>query len=266
VATPGKDSSSGRRTKAERKEEARLERERIERQMRARKRNRSLGFALVGVALAAIVAIVVITQPFQRDTAATNSKMEKLIADAGPAATEAGCKDVKNVEFYGGVSDTGDPGYQDQQHIANISQMPPLDTYESVPPTSGPHNQTPLTSGVYSDPPPIDESIHSLEHGGTIIWLSPDADQAKVDEIRTLYDRKSEEIGQDRVIVAPYDYGEGAGQLPEGTQMALVAWHRLQLCAEPSAAVAFDFTSQFSYPTQMNRTYAGEAPEPGAVM
>jgi hypothetical protein len=30
--------------------------------------------------------------------------------------------------------------------------------------------------------------------------------------------------------------------------------------------VAFDFTSQFSYPTTQDRQYAGEAPERGAPM
>ena len=48
--------------------------------------------------------------------------------------------------------------------------------------------------------------------------------------------------------------------------MALVGWRRLRACATPSLAVAFDFTSQYSYPTTQDREYAGEAPERGAAM
>jgi hypothetical protein len=70
------------------------------------------------------------------------------------------------------------------------------------------------------------------------------------------------------VIVAPYDYEAqgGAGSLPDGTQMALVAWHRLRTCGEPSLEVALDFTSRFSAPSALDREYEGEAPEAGAAM
>jgi hypothetical protein len=48
--------------------------------------------------------------------------------------------------------------------------------------------------------------------------------------------------------------------------MALVAWHRLQLCDRVDLAAAFDFTSQFSVPTAADREYVGVAPEPGGSM
>jgi hypothetical protein len=46
----------------------------------------------------------------------------------------------------------------------------------------------------------------------------------------------------------------------------LVSWHRLRSCASIDLAVAFDFTSQFSFPTAEDREYAGVAPEPGASL
>src|SRR3546814_8016556 len=46
--------------------------------------------------------------------------------------------------------------------------MPPLSSYPSVPLASGPHNPTPWSRGVYSTPPPIDQVIHSLEHGAAV--------------------------------------------------------------------------------------------------
>jgi hypothetical protein len=148
--------------------------------------------------------------------------------------------------------------------------MPPLQTYPSTPPTSGPHNQIPLAAGVYDAPPAIDQVIHALEHGGTVIWYSPSASPQTIEEITSFYGRRLSDasVGQDRLIIAPYDYPDqgASGQLPAGVQMSLVAWHRLQECATPSLAVAFDFTSQYSAPTVEEREYIGEAPEPGAVM
>lgn len=262
-----------RLTKAERKEQARLDRERIQQEMHARTRNRAIGIVLVAAALAAIVAVVVIVQP-GGDQASAVPTAQELLAQAPGASTAAGCDAVQTIGFYGGVSGPKDsPDYADQSHIgadAKYPSMPALDTYPSIPPTSGPHNATPLSAGVYDTPPPIDQAIHSLEHGASIIWYSPDAPAAQIQSLNDFYGRRvsDESVGQDRLIVAPYDYpGQGAaGSLPVGTQMALVAWHRLQLCDQVNLAVAFDFTSQFSAPTAADRTYVGEAPEPGGSM
>ncbi|MEO8476401.1 MAG: DUF3105 domain-containing protein, partial [Actinomycetota bacterium] len=252
---PGSDANR-RLTKAERKEQARLDRERIQQQMHARNRNRTIGIVLVAAAVAAIVAVVVIVQP-GGDRASAAPTADELLAQAPGAAAAAGCDAVQTIGYYGGVSGPKDsPDYADQSHVgadANYPTMPPLDTYPSIPPTSGPHNVTPLSAGVYDTPPPIDQAIHSLEHGASIVWYSPDAPVAQIQALSDFYGRRVSDasVGQDRLIVAPYDYpGQGAaGSLPAGTQMALVAWHRLQPCDQVNLAVAFDFTSQYSAPT-----------------
>ncbi len=145
-----------------------------------------------------------------------------------------------------------------------------------MPPTSGPHaalppdGPGPLPAGVYSSPPDIYRAIHSLEHGATIIWYDPTTSGAALDELKSFYDRKvsAAAIGQDRVIIAPYSYPDQgtAGQLPDGVQMALVAWHRMQTCSSVSLPVAFAFTSKYSAPPAAGQTYAGEAPEAGSVL
>ncbi len=267
------DDPNRRVTKAEKKEQARLERERIQQQMHARRRNRTIGIVVVAAALAVIVAVVVIVQP-GGGSASAQPTIDDLLSQAQGAAAAAGCDAVQQVGYYGGVSGPpNSPDYGDQSHFgpdSNFSTMPPLSTYPSIPPTSGPHNAVPLAAGVYDTPPPIDQAIHSLEHGGSILWYSPDAPDAQVQAITDFYGRRVSDaaVGQDRLIVAPYDYPDqgAAGSLPAGKQMALVAWHRLQLCDQVNLAVAFDFTSQYSVPTAADRTYVGEAPEPGASM
>jgi hypothetical protein len=121
---------------------------------------------------------------------------------------------------------------------------------------------------VYDSAPDLSRVIHSLEHGATVIWYNPAAPGPELDQLTSFYDRSSSEVqvGQDRVIVAPYDYPGDGGQLPEGVMMALDAWHRLQTCSQLSLPVAFDFTSQYSAPTAENRNYAGEAPEAGSAL
>lgn len=243
-----------------------MEREALQRRMAAKKRNRTIGLTLVGIAaVIAVVAIVVL--PGTGSDVSTAAPAD-LLAQAPDAAQAAGCTDVQTTDFYGGADQTS-PDYADQAHIGGderFPEMPPLDSYPSTPPASGPHDgSATLPAGVYDAPPDLGTLIHSLEHGGSVVWYDPDAPQDAIDEI-TAFNGQEDPVGQDRVIVAPYDYEGPGGQLPEGVQMALVAWRRLQTCASPSLPVAFDFTSRFSFPTTQDRGYEGEAPEAGAAM
>jgi len=260
-------SDARRPTKAERKEQARLERKAIQRQMAARKRNRTIGLSLVAVAVVAVIVAIVVLQPGS-SADADLPEPASLLGQAADEAQAAGCDEVQSTGFYGGF-DRSSPDYADQAHIEGderFPQLPPLDTYPSTPPASGPHTgAATLPAGIYDSPPDMGAVIHSLEHGASVIWYAPNAPQAAMQPIFDFYGQ-DDPVGQDRVIVAPFDYEGAGGQLPDGVQMALVAWHRLQSCASPSLAVGFDFTSQFSFPTTQDREYAGEAPEAGAAI
>jgi hypothetical protein len=266
-----------RLTKAERKDQARLEREQIQRKMQRRRRQQGLGAGLL-IGAAVIVVLVVFLLPKNDTPAGPIPTPDALLARAPEAKTAAGCGDVQTVPFYGGITDRNAPGYQDQAHFGAseaFPEAPLLASYPSTPPTSGPHDPTPLQAGIYDRAPDIMKAIHSLEHGAAIVWYSPDAPQAVIDEIKNFYAQSVGDVsaGQDRVIVAPYDYpDEGAAALiPDGKQMAVVAWHHLQTCASPDLAVALDFTSQYAAPPVgspaiLGRQYLGEAPEAGGQM
>jgi Protein of unknown function (DUF3105) len=125
----------------------------------------------------------------------------------------------------------------------------------------------PLTSGVYANPPPVANAIHSLEHAAAIVWFSPDAgaDPGQDEDftgIQAFFERPAQ---RDHAIVALYDYPDqgAAGTLPEGAGMALVAWHRLQLCDRLSLPVAFAFVLRYRFDPLHPDRYQGEAPEPG---
>jgi hypothetical protein len=241
--------SKQRLTKAERKEEARRQRVELQRKMAKSRRTRRVAIGVVLV-LVAGVATVALTrpQPAQANPA-------DLLASVDQARETAGCGPVEDVGSY-------QPKSQDRAHI--VAALP-LSTYASVPPASGPHNAIPWGAGVDTTPPPIDRVIHSLEHGAAIVWYAPDVSGKELDKIRAFYEGHNE--AGSRVIVAPYDYPDqgAAGTLPAGTQMALVAWHTVQKCANVNLAAAFGFTSSYAAPPFGERPYKGKAPEAGSA-
>lgn len=238
--------SKQRLTKAERKEEARRQRVELERKIARGRRNRRIAIGVI-VILVAGVGAYALTRPEE-----ARATPEDLLAAAPAAVQAAGCGTVEDVGPY-------QPKSRDRAHI--VSPVP-LSTYPSVPPTSGPHNEIPFGAGVYGTPPPIDRVIHSLEHGAAIVWYSPDASGEELARLRSFYE--DADVGS-RVIVAPYDYPDqgAAGSLPSGSQMALVAWHKMQTCSSVDLAAAFGFTSTYAAPPFGDRPYEGEAPEAG---
>lgn len=240
--------SKQRLTKAERKEEARRQRVELQRKMAKTRRTRWVAMSLV-VALIAGVGVYALTRPKE-----ARADPQELLATVDQARETAGCGAVEDVGPY-------QPKSQDRSHV--VAQLP-LSSYASVPPASGPHNAIPYGAGVYSTPPPIDRVIHSLEHGAAVVWYAPDASGKELDRLRTFYE--GADVGS-RVIVAPYDYPDqgAAGSLPAGTQIALVAWHKMQKCASVNLAAAFGFTSSYAAPPFGDRPYRGDAPEAGAA-
>jgi hypothetical protein len=248
-------STGPRQTKAQRKEAARREREELQRRIARQRRNRRIGIVAIAVVVAVGVAIIAIVRPGASDLPSP----AELLRAAPDAASAAGCDEVATVRPY-------QPPADDQTHIGSGAFLtpPPLSSYPSVPLTSGPHNPTPLAAGIYDSAPPLDQTIHSLEHGAAIIWYDPSAAGVALDELLEFYrDYRSSAQGG-KIIVAPYDYPDegSAGRLPSGVQMALAAWHRLQTCARVSLPVAFDFTARYAVPPFGNEAYRGEAPEP----
>lgn len=222
---------------------------------------RTRGLVVVAgmIVLSALVLGAVLLPSSEPD--AEGGSLDDLLARAPAAADASGCADVA-------VTPPFDPADQDASHIASAATAPPLSGYPTTPPASGPHADVPLPAGVYDSltVPDVFRSIHSLEHAAAIVWYDPAAPADRVRSLLAFYGPDQDAVvGQERVIVAPYDFaGEPGGELPDGAQMALVAWHRLRTCERVDLAVAADFTTQYGYPTAAGRAYAGEAPEPGA--
>lgn len=234
--------------RAARKEEARRQREAIRRRQQRRKYYRVAAVVLVVLIVAGIIVGV---------SLAGGGKT----VDTSQAASAAGCGAVQTVSAYRNNQDRSHIGAQGA--TGSVATPPPLSTYSSTPPASGPHDPSPLDAGVYSQPPDVYRAIHSLEHGAVVIWYAPTAPAAEVAKITSFYQGGSE---GDHVIVAPYNYpSQGtAGALPAGKQMVMVAWHHIQACDKVSLDAAKGFVQPFRTPTGGAAPgYKGDAPEAG---
>jgi hypothetical protein len=127
----------------------------------------------------------------------------------------------------GKVQTTSDSGGND--HPQNVGAI----EYDHSPPTNGAHDGSgTVNAGVYDEPfgdqPGAENSIykavHSLEHGGIIVWH----DGLKRDELEDL-ERKYR--NESKVILAPYPQLEG------DTHVVLTSWARFVECEKPEPAV-----------------------------
>jgi len=88
--------------------------------------------------------------------------------------------------------------------------------YEQSPPAGGPHNAVWLNCGIYDQPVPNENAVHSMEHGA--IWVTYDADALSDEELSTLRG----ELPSSYVVLSPY---EGLD-----SPVVLSAWnHQLKL-------------------------------------
>jgi Protein of unknown function (DUF3105) len=119
------------------------------------------------------------------------------------------------------------PADEGRAHVADGETV----SYGSYPPTSGPHAVTPAAPGWYAEMPPVEQLVHSLEHGFVVVYRSG----LKASEEAALKARFERLVAQ--------GYG-GLISVPEPSikdPMTLTAWNRLQRCvrAEPAAFEGF---------------------------
>jgi Protein of unknown function (DUF3105) len=99
------------------------------------------------------------------------------------------------------------PGLE-PKHLANPDANV---TYNSFPPSSGPHFQSPAPWGIYEDPVKQTILVHNLEHGGIVVQYG-DVGEQTVREIQSFY--QDDPYG---LVVSPY---------PKlGKKIALTAWN-----------------------------------------
>jgi hypothetical protein len=220
---------------------AKVEQMRAEQAAKERRRNLLVAGAAAVVVLVLVALVVVVV----RDYRANNPDQLRLV---GVPRGDADCDDV-----------TTDEGSGDDvsNHVEGTVE------YETVPPSFGPHFASPVypAAPFYAadDRPPMEQLVHNLEHGYTVVWYAEDLPQAQVDQLEQISGiARDADDTRGKFIVSAWD--DAYGELPEGKQVALSHWgaeesHR-QLCGSVSGEVVEQFVQDFP---------ASDSPEPNGA-
>lgn len=142
-----------------------------QKQLTKRRRGKLVWWTVGGVAAVAIVAVVIASIVF---------------APEPPPEYTAGSStgaEIDGVETFENVTD----------HVTGTVD------YEQSPPAGGPHNAVWLNCGIYSEPVPNENAVHSLEHGA--IWVTYDATAVTGDDLESL----KAQMPSSYVILSPYE-------------------------------------------------------------
>jgi hypothetical protein len=222
--------------------------EKMQRQQAQSDRRRTIlivvGAIVVGLAIIAYPAIRLIQDSKTKDQA---------LNEFGVAASAASCAAITN-DAAGGTQDHRPDG---EKILYSVS-----------PPSSGPHYAVwaPFDKKFYTtgDRPPVENLVHNLEHGYTILWYRDTLPKDQIDQIEKLSKSKLPDTSVGKFIAAPFKASEGKGW-PDGKNLAFAHWsapdaaqksfgHR-QFCG----SVSGDALKQF-----MEKYPAADAQEPNA--
>jgi len=145
------------------------------------------------------------TKPPQRGTAGVDRRWRLGIIAGVVIVVVAGLA-VAAIAFAAAFTSVGSgglpPGTQvfaenDHTHVTT-----PV-TYDRLPPAGGPHNPTPLNCGVYTQPVPNENAVHSLEHGTVWITYQPNLPTDQLASLQQLV--VNSYVGTERyLILSPF--------------------------------------------------------------
>ncbi len=228
----------------------------MQRQAKAAERRRTLVIVGAAVAVVAVMAAAV-TYAIVRDDSRVPSG---ALASLGVPAAQAACDPV-----------TDDPATGGGEHVGPGTSKPDVSVvkYSTVPPTSGQHFVSPEYPNrqfyTADDRPKMENLVHNLEHGYTVLWYDDTATTAQIADLKAIgREANQSSAARDKFIVSAWD--PAYGDFPAGKHFALSHWsadpqtpskqtgHR-QLCGNVSGAVVAEFTT--AHPST-------QAPEPNA--
>lgn len=241
-----KDRNAERNARRERIEQLRKESQRAERRR-----------TLIVVAFCVVIALVIVSltgwslwREREEDQELAGIDLDAI----GVSADAAACAGVETA-----------PGEGQGEHVPTE----PVE-YTDTPPAFGPHRPTPAQFGrkfyTSDDRPEVEELVHNLEHGYTILWydetVADDAEQlGAVEDIAAKFDGSADpgtaEYEEGKFIAAPWT-GDDGGEFPDGTHVALTHWAAegddalpeegmgvWNYCEAPSGEVVADFMSEY---------------------
>lgn len=223
--------------------------EELRKQQEGAERRRTM--LVVGAAVSVIVILAgVVTAVVLQQVAAQDP------ANIGVASGAAACDTV--------ITDAA-PESGQAPHVGPGTEKPDVVDvkYAEVPPSHGEHYAQWIypASPVYtaSDTPKLEQLVHNLEHGYTILWYTKDLPKEQSDQLENLARaiRKNPAVGGYKFTAAYWDGSRGA--FPAGKSVALTHWSakegRRQFCGALSGEAVKTFVETYPY---------SDSPEPNA--
>jgi Protein of unknown function (DUF3105) len=205
------------------------------------------------VAVAVIVGVgLVLAAALPAYLSKRNDPAKKSLSSFGVAAAAASCSSVQTTD--GTNTDAL------RTHVAEGT----VEKYKTVPPSFGPHWPTPVISSrpfyTVKDRPEMEQLVHNLEHGYTIVWYDDTIKGKQLSDLKNLSSsaRARDETAPSKFIVSAWD--DAYGKFPAGKHLGISHWgaaaSHVQLCGKVSGQVVANFIN--NYP-------AADSPEPSAA-
>jgi hypothetical protein len=240
VANKPKQVERDRRAKVEAMRKAEL----------ARERRKSLVFVVVAIVVGVGLVAAVAVPSFLKGR---NDPAKKPVSAFGVSATEASCGPVHTTN--------GTNTNALRTHLTEGT----TEKYKTIPPSFGPHWPQPAypARAFYTtrDRPEMEQLVHNLEHGYTIIWYDSTIKGKALTALKNIStsarsDKSTGPTG--KFIVSAWN--NAYGKLPAGKHLGISHWgsasSHTQLCGAPSGAAVKKFIDKFP---------ATDAPEPTAA-
>lgn len=198
-----------------------------------RKAARRSNIITIGIAVVIITFVALVVMSVREDKQAPS-------APEGVTAAQAGCDEIQ------------EPPEEGRDHVTGEVD------YDTSPPTSGNHAETPADAGFYPNDLPKETVVHNLEHGQIVIWYDPSAPQETIDALEKFADSANDPDnaggGAEPILAVPYD------DIPSGKTFVITAWEASQACEAYSleAIDAFRKTYQGRGPEQVTAPFANE--------
>ena len=241
MAKPGKDRDRAERVEAMRRATARAERRRT----------------LIVVGICGVVALAIVAATgwkLYSDSQRADEVASTDLAAIGASADSASCLEAVT-----------EPAAGSAQHV-DREQV----DYPDAPPAFGAHwsNPAAFQRKLYTadDRPEVEELVHNLEHGYTILWydetVADDAEQMRVvEDVAAKFDVGTPDdldtYNANKFIAAPWTADDGES-FPDGAHVAMTRWAAegddaaegqglgaWQYCEEPSGEAVEQFMADY---------------------
>jgi Protein of unknown function (DUF3105) len=111
------------------------------------------------------------------------------------------------------------PAMKNNSNHTDVKSVDQKVTWNSDPPTSGPHYGQWAVWNFYDSPVALTMSTHNLEHGGIVIHYGPRVPQAEVEKLRDFYNDDPNAMlvsplpsAGDKIVLSAWFFDEAKGQ------------------------------------------------------